>query len=215
MVSRVSRLSQWDTFLIPGDHPVSYLCCMSSHHVVREKQEPALLVLSMDNFSDELLGQLLEWSPTVIATELMAEKLHSEGIKIDWILTDGEPDFQSDAKLLPLGGKGVVNAAMDFLTENGYPSVNIVTDVVDVADYQRYVNLINLVIYSGEEKIYPITSGFNKWKPAGEAIRVHSGSIDLQQDGLKQIGTNTYQTIADGMFSLRFNQPFIFIAERL
>jgi len=215
MVSRVSRLSQWDTFLIPGDHPVSYLCGMSSHHVVREKQEPALLVLSMDNFSDELLGQLLEWSPTVIATELMAEKLHSEGIKIDWILTDGEPDLQSDARPLPPGEKSVVNAAMDFLTGNGYPSVNIVTNVVDVADYQHYVNLINLVIYSGEEKIYPVTSGFSKWKPAGEVVKILSEVADLQQDGLKHIGANTYQTIADGMFNLRFNQPFIFLAESL
>src|ERR1700748_3107104 len=107
---------------------------MSSHHIVREKQEPALLILGMDTFSDELLGQLLEWSPTVIATELMAEKLHSEGIKVDLILTNGEPDFQSDAKLLPVGGNAEVKAAMDFLTENEYPSVNIVTDQVNLAD---------------------------------------------------------------------------------
>jgi thiamine pyrophosphokinase len=61
---------------------------MSSHHIVREKQEPALLVLGMDNFSDELLGQLLEWSPTVIATEIMAEKLNANGIKIDCVIVD-------------------------------------------------------------------------------------------------------------------------------
>src|ERR1700744_5578676 len=108
---------------------------MSSHHVVREKQEPALLLLSMDTFSDEHLGQLLEWSPTVIATELMAEKLNSEGIKVDWILTDNEPDIQSDAKRLALNGKSAVKAAMDFLTANGYPSVNIVTDEVNLSDY--------------------------------------------------------------------------------
>ena len=42
---------------------------MSSHHIVREKQEPALLVLGLNNFSTELLGQLLEWNPTVITTE--------------------------------------------------------------------------------------------------------------------------------------------------
>jgi len=211
----VSRPPKRDTFLIPVDHPVSYLCGMSSHHVVREKQEPALLVLSMDNFSDELLGQLLEWSPTVIATELMAEKLNSEGIKIDWILTDGEPDLQSDAKRVALSGEREVKVAMGFLTGNEYPSVNIVTDVVDVADYQHYVNSINLVIYSGEEKIYAITSGFSKWKPAGEIVKILSEITDLQQDGLKQVGKNTYQTIADGMFGLRFSQSFIFISERV
>ena len=57
---------------------------MSSHHIVREKQEPALLVLGLDNFPDELLGQLLEWSPTVITTSQTAEKLVVNGTKIDW-----------------------------------------------------------------------------------------------------------------------------------
>ena len=56
---------------------------MSSHHVVREKQEPALLVLGLDGFDDELLGQLLEWSPTVITTQQIAERLNAYGIKID------------------------------------------------------------------------------------------------------------------------------------
>jgi len=55
---------------------------MSSHHVVREKQEPALLVLGLGNFPDELLGQLLEWSPTVIATPQTAEELVVKGIKV-------------------------------------------------------------------------------------------------------------------------------------
>ncbi|MFD2144372.1 hypothetical protein [Mucilaginibacter antarcticus] len=40
---------------------------MSSHHIVREKQEPALLVLGLDGFDEEQLGQLLEWSPTLMA----------------------------------------------------------------------------------------------------------------------------------------------------
>ncbi len=61
---------------------------MSSHHIVREKQEPALLVLGLDSFSDELLGQLLEWSPTVIVTELTAERINAYGIKIDWIISN-------------------------------------------------------------------------------------------------------------------------------
>ena len=68
------------------------------------KQEPALLVIGLDNFPDELLGQLLEWSPTVIATPETAEKLAAYGIKIDWVIADctGEV-FQSDIKLLSPG----------------------------------------------------------------------------------------------------------------
>src|SRR5476649_1842270 len=99
---------------------------MSSHHIVREKQEPALLVLGMDDFSDELLGQLLEWSPTVMVTEPMAEKLNAYGIKVDWILTDNNSgDIQSDVNLLALNGGPSVKTALTYLIANNYPAVNV------------------------------------------------------------------------------------------
>ncbi|HYG16495.1 MAG TPA: thiamine diphosphokinase, partial [Bacteroidia bacterium] len=39
---------------------------MSSHHFVKEKQEPALIIANGEACSRELLGQLLEWQPTVM-----------------------------------------------------------------------------------------------------------------------------------------------------
>lgn len=88
---------------------------MSSHHIVREKQEPALLVLGVDNFSEELLGQLLEWSPTVITTPHTAEKLDTFGIKVDWVITDGEEGVsQSDVKLMPAGDDTLTGAALNI-----------------------------------------------------------------------------------------------------
>src|SRR3954465_5486275 len=101
---------------------------MSSHHIVREKQEPALLVLGLDHFSEEMLGQLLEWSPTVITTPLTAEQIDAFGIKVDMVIAH-EPDaaLQSDVKLIsPLGDNPLI-AGLAFLTGKGYPSVNIVT----------------------------------------------------------------------------------------
>ncbi|GAC1303692.1 MAG: hypothetical protein NVSMB24_10070 [Mucilaginibacter sp.] len=89
---------------------------MSSHHVVREKQEPALLVLSLDNFPDEMLGQLLEWSPTVICTQQTAEALVAYGIKIDWIVgPHNNNDLQSDVRFLPTGKDSPLGAALKYL----------------------------------------------------------------------------------------------------
>jgi hypothetical protein len=39
---------------------------MSSHHFVRDQQEPALLILALEAFTYDSLGELLEWVPTVI-----------------------------------------------------------------------------------------------------------------------------------------------------
>lgn len=189
---------------------------MSSHHVVREKQEPALLVLGLDSFDDELLGQLLEWSPTVIATAQTAEKLNSYGIKIDWIITDGQNDVeQSDVKIMAANSNNLADAALKYLTAYEYPSVNIVTDELNLADYSPYAAGINLVVFNGGKKVFPVTPGFSKWKPAGDIIEIIDPVSEVQIKGLEKISGNRYKTMADGLFSLYFNEPFLFIAEEL
>src|ERR1700761_7441179 len=110
---------------------------MSSHHVVREKQEPALLVLGLDNFADDLLGQLLEWSPTVITTPQTAEQLNAFGIKIDWIIANDHEDiFQSDVKLISRKDESLIEIGLNFLLGHKYSAVNIVTDDLNLKDYE-------------------------------------------------------------------------------
>jgi len=189
---------------------------MSSHHIVREKQEPALLLLSLAGFDDEQLGQLLEWSPTVIATALVAEQLHAFGIKIDWIIAEEvSVDLQSDVKQLKPGPKAAHIAALDYLVDKGYPAVNVVTDDFELIQYMPYVNKITLVVFYRQQKIYGVESGFSKWKPAGESIRIISAAKNLETRGLELTAENTYLTVADGFFSLTFNNGTLFIAESL
>lgn len=188
---------------------------MSSHHIVREKQEPALLVLSLENFAEELLGQLLEWSPTVIAIPGAAEKLESMGVKVDWIIADSLAGIgQPDVKLLNTRGKLPADAALLFLISNSYPSVNIIT-TAELEAFSAYTDKITLVIYSGTKKIYPVSSGFSKWKPAGEVIEIFDTSGEPEFEGLKNTGGKRYVTMADGFFCVRFPEPFLFLSEEL
>ena len=189
---------------------------MSSHHVVREKQEPALLVLGIDTFDEELLGQLLEWSPTVITTQHTAEKLNSFGIKIDWIISNGtDEDLQSDVKLMSAGNDHLTDAALEYLVTAEYPAVNIITDTLNLHDFEHFAPQINIVIFNNRKKIYPISSGFNKWKPSGELVELLSDADSLETTGLQHSRDNHYHTTADGIFSLKFNNPFLFIAEEI
>ncbi|MBC7400489.1 MAG: thiamine diphosphokinase [Mucilaginibacter sp.] len=189
---------------------------MSSHHIVREKQEPALLVLGLDNFDDEQLGQLLEWSPTLIATPDIAEKLNAYGIKIDWIITDDAIDnLQSDIKWLPVGKDTIIDAALNYLTSRGYPSVNVVTDEFELDDYRPFADKINLVVFYDQQKIFAVNPRFGKWKPGGETISILSKTSSLKTEGLEKVDTDQYKTLADGFFSLQFDEPLLFIAETL
>lgn len=189
---------------------------MSSHHIVREKQEPALLVLSLEGFDDEQLGQLLEWSPTLIVTPLVAEQLNAFGIKIDWIITDEDAtDLQSDVKQLKTSNKAPNIATLDYLVDKGYPAVNVVTDEFVLDEYLPYTGKITLVIFYRQQKIYGVDSGFSKWKPAGESIEILSPAKNLETRGLEHTGKSSYLTVTDGFFSLQFDNDIVFIAESL
>ncbi|MFD2872750.1 thiamine pyrophosphokinase [Mucilaginibacter ximonensis] len=189
---------------------------MSSHHIVREKQEPALLLLSLNGFDDEQLGQLLEWSPTVFTTPLVAEQLNAFGIKIDWIVgDDAAADIQSDIRYLKSNGKPASVAAFDYLVDKNYPAVNIVTAEFVLDDYLPYMQNITLVVFCRQKKIYGIESGFSKWKPAGDIIEIISNPENLETKGLVKTDQNIFKTAADGFFSLTFDNKLLFIAESL
>ncbi len=189
---------------------------MSSHHIIREKQEPALLVLGLDNFDDELLGQLLEWSPTVAASDEMAEKLNAYGIKVDWIITDKDgADIQSDVKVLHMNAEPETTSALKFFTENNYPAVNVVSDELNLDDYLPFINQINLVIFYNNQKIYPVTSGYSKWKPVGEVIELLTTPTNLKFTGLDRLSDTSFKTLQDGFFTLQFSNPFVIVAEGL
>jgi thiamine pyrophosphokinase len=190
---------------------------MSSHHIVREKQEPALLIVNLDGFNDEYLGQLLEWSPTVIVTDTMIDEVLSLGIKIDAVLENKDyniSDQQEHILRIPYSLDALDKGLKHFVGE-GYPAVNVINNSFEFKEYQFYVDLIDIVVFIEERKIYPIPSGFSKWQRANEEIAIlHPEYIDdLSFAGLEHIKENIYRTQKDGFFSFTFSQPYIFIAE--
>jgi thiamine pyrophosphokinase len=189
---------------------------MSSHHIVREKQEPALLIAGLANFPDELLGQLLEWSPTVIVTADTAEQVITYGIKIDWLVADEMPGLQqSDVKLWPAQGGNVVKSALDALVAQGYPSVNVIADELDLELYSPYISKIDVVIFYCGKKIMAARPGFNKWKPAGGHIEFLTAPHKFVYTNLSPIRDNVYEILQDGFFSLHFADELVFLAEWL
>jgi hypothetical protein len=71
---------------------------MSSHHFVKEQQEPAVFILEEEDISFEIIAPLLEWSPTLLVAQEAVEVVLSWGIKIDVVL--GTLAFQSEHRHL-------------------------------------------------------------------------------------------------------------------
>jgi len=191
---------------------------MSSHHIVREKQEPALFILNIENFDEEYLGQLLEWSPTILVAETEVAKVLSMGIKIDCVLTSQtEISYQQEHVKTLLAGNNMLETALKYLISEGYPAVNIISNHFLAKEYLYYVPSIDLVIFFKDLKIYPIKSGFSKWKSEGQELFVyHPETIpNLSTSGLEEIENGHYYTEKDGFFSFTFEPPYVFIAEKI
>ncbi|MEH6304540.1 hypothetical protein RYH73_02735 [Olivibacter sp. CPCC 100613] len=190
---------------------------MSSHHIVKEQQEPALIVDFFQDLDLELLGQLLEWAPTVIANQESAQWLSERNIHVDVVLGVGDHHGIKQDGLTFLRGNSASfkEIALNYLVEKGYQAVNILSQELPIDLFHRFTSLINLVFINGERKVFAIKSGFKKWKPAGEVIHILANETLFQTKGLKKEGHQQYQTTKDGFFEIHFQTAHLLIAENL
>ncbi len=161
---------------------------MSSHHIVRDDQEPALIIANGDSCDSELLGQLLEWSPLVLVLDSAIERVHTLNIKVDVILGDFDRGFnphefiQSQQPIeivhTPDQNKTDLEKAFDYLIERKIPAVNVVWATGKRADHTitnltnivKYRNLIKIVILDNYSKVFVLPRKFEKWYPANTIL---------------------------------------------
>jgi thiamine pyrophosphokinase len=178
---------------------------MSSHHFVKDKQEPALIIANGQECSDELLGQLLEWNPFIVVLDNAIYRILDKGIKPDvWMGDfDNAHDFgEIRNRVYPLEiihtpdqNKTDLEKAIDLLVERGYPAVNIVWatgrradhTITNITNLVRHQNLIKAVIFDDYSKIFPLTGSFEKWYPAGTPLSlIPVGTVSgIRTKGLK------------------------------
>ncbi len=178
---------------------------MSSHHFVKDKQEPALIIANGQACSDELLGQLLEWNPFIVVLDNAIYRVLGKGIKPDVWMGDFDRahDFEEiRSQVYPLEiihtpdqNKTDLEKAIDLLIERGYPAVNIVWatgrradhTITNITNLVRHKEKIKAVIFDDYSKIFPVTGSFEKWYPAGTPLSlIPVGTVGgIRTEGLK------------------------------
>ncbi len=188
---------------------------MSSHHVVKEKQEPGLLILDAGGFDREYLGQLLEWSPTIVVADTVLAGDGIPDIKVDGVVTaDQGLPVQAHARLI-LSKGDPLHAGLQYFLEAGYPALNIIRKGFDPGDYSAFVEKISLVVFSENRKYYAIRPGFSKWKTKGELIEAVQPAPINSLTNLEPVSDRLFRVKEDGFCSFSFAGPFIFVAEEL
>lgn len=186
---------------------------MSSHHIVRDDQEPALIIANGASCNEELLGQLLEWSPLVIVLDSAIERVIKLNIKVDVLLGDFDRDFNPNEFIqsqypievvhTPDQNKTDLEKAFDYLIERKIPAVNVVWatgkradhTITNLTNITRYRNLLKIVILDDHSKVFLLPPKFEKWYtantpisliPIGHVTGIHSKNLfyPLNNDSL-------------------------------
>lgn len=183
---------------------------MSSHHIVRDEQEPALLIANGESCSDELLGQLLEWSPVVVVLDRAVWRVLDLGIKIDVLLGDfdqnadgtgldldlvREAQFPLEVVHTPDQDKTDLEKGIEYLIDRGHSAVNIVWATGRRADHSltnmtnivRYKNQIKVVMLDDYSRIFPLVGRYEKWYEAATPLSlIPVGIVEgIVTEGLK------------------------------
>jgi len=161
---------------------------MSSHHIVRDEQEPALIIANGQRCSFELMGQLLEWSPVVMVLDGAIHRVLELGIKLDIVLGDFDKTENWDELLAsqqpvevvhkPDQNKTDLEKGLDFLIAKGHKAVNILWATGKRADHHinnlstlaKYKDQITIVMLDDFSRIFNLPNQFTKWYPANQNI---------------------------------------------
>jgi thiamine pyrophosphokinase len=161
---------------------------MSSHHIVRDDQEPALIIANGASCNIELLGQLLEWSPLVIVLDSAMERVMELGIKVDVLLGDFDRGFDPEyykEKQFPLEivhtpdqNKTDLEKAFDYLIKRNIPAANVVWatgkradhTITNITNITQYRDLLKIVVLDDHSKIFLLPKKFEKWYPANTPL---------------------------------------------
>jgi|SRR5690606_7811220 len=187
---------------------------MSSHHIVKEDQEPALVIEAMDSIPSDLLYQLLEWNPIVTTDEPNLRLVTRLGVKVDVLVTERSVDLPQDhIQVVPLNDS-FLESALSYLITRGCRAANILSSRADPALLLQHAADIQLVLLSNGQRIFPAKSGFTKWKPKGERIFTYSDPV-IETKGLYQLNERAYVTTSDGLYSIKFAKPYGLVGEAL
>ncbi len=188
---------------------------MSSHHIVREDQEPALLILNAHAISFEKIQELLEWMPTVIVAESEIETVLAWGIKIDVVLVPEQKINhwqerlieQAPVKIISFqNGENTINSAFQFLKSSKATAVNCLLKTE--ADLERIEGLSSFDVdcFIENTRWSWIKSGhIEKWLPKGARLQIFPLKV---RNEFVEFVSGGWMIEKDGIVNLKSQSPF-------
>lgn len=183
---------------------------MSSHHFVKEDQEPAVLIADASLVLLNLVEQLLEWSPTVVVLEQALDVVLSWGIKVDVVVGEAPNEqilFEKVREQAPVkiithhSGELAFQTAMYFLRAGKYRAVNVVG--MPPERLEEFATHMDIVCFDETKRwCFARTGTFEKWYASGTVLVISTN--EFSAEGL----SDQCITIRDGIVKIASSRPF-------
>ena len=156
---------------------------MSSHHFVKEGQEPALIIANGNACSYDLLTNIMEWCPFIVVLDGAYDRLLEMQIVPDVVIGDldslkAERNHQH-IKFVQLESQETTDLekAIDYLSESGYDEINVLWatgnrldhTLNNVATLARYPKT-RIVLYDDFSKCFLLPKSYKKHYDNGTAL---------------------------------------------
>lgn len=156
---------------------------MSSHHFVKDGQEPALIIGNGAECSYSLLKQLMEWCPFIVALDGAYQRLLELQIKPDLVIGDfdsiGEYKEDPDTTYLKIDDQETTDLekGINYLISNDFTDINLVWVTGRRLDHT--INNISIlcmypeskiVVYDDNSRAFLLPKHYEKHYPKGDTL---------------------------------------------
>jgi len=163
---------------------------MSSHHIIREDQEAALIIANGQKCSQELMDSLLEWSPYVLVLDGAVDRILPMRIKFDAVLGDFD-SIQTDRNKIqefqPVDyivksdqSKTDLEKGIEHLIEKGHEKVHVLWATGKRLDHTwnnlitmaKYRNEIQIILIDDHSRCFVLPKFYRKYYPKGFIVSI-------------------------------------------
>lgn len=205
---------------------------MSSHHIVRDEQEPALIIHRMYEFPFETLGALLEWSPTLFCCAPALEQVLAQEVKIDVVLIPFESFEQiqevligqEPLKIISLRDSEYLSSGMQVLVSEGRTAVNVITteglidEVIELCS--QFAGRLQISVWTEKFRFTIVNAtSFKKWFPADTIISFFGiqehAALDIFSGDQPQLKADEIKIKTEGMITVKCDTPPFVMVESI
>lgn len=163
---------------------------MSSHHFVRENQEPGLYIEEWFSAAPELLEQLAQWAPKIIVHERVLDEVLTTGTKIDVVLyvndktvIEEKTRFQFPIEVVK--AKNSFEETIRFIEKHYINRIHIISS--KTPEEITFETEAKLTFFNSQHSFFSIEKGFEKWMAAGDTFAIIEDGVKKQRTGTDAI----------------------------